>query len=55
VISIQVNKLHKKLKKLERKYSRLPESAKLQKMRLAKTYSSTVKKIEKLTGRRMMP
>jgi len=55
MISMQVQKLHKKLKSLERKYSRLPESAKIQKVRIAKTYSATINKIEKLTGRSLIP
>ena len=51
MISLQVQKLHKKLKRLERKYSRLPKKSIIQKMRLAKTYAATVVKIEKLTGK----
>jgi hypothetical protein len=41
MISVEVQKLHKKLKRIERKYSRLPKKATLQKMRLAKSYSAT--------------
>jgi archaellum component FlaC len=55
MISLEVEKLHKKLKRIERQYSRLPQKAKVQKMRLAKSYSATIEKIEKLTGRKMMP
>jgi hypothetical protein len=47
-------KLHKKLARLERKYQRLPQSAKIQKLRLIKSYKATAAKIEKLTGRKVL-
>jgi len=50
-----INALEKKLKRLERKYARLPKSAKLQKMRIAKSYKATIKKIEHLTGKELLP
>jgi hypothetical protein len=43
-------KLHKKLQRIERKYERLPAGAKVQRLRLLKSYQATLKKIKHRTG-----
>jgi hypothetical protein len=54
MISLQVQRLHKKLRKIEKKYSALPEYAKVPRARYAKMYKNTVRRLEKLTGRKFI-
>lgn len=45
-------KLFKKLQRLERKYEKLNKQARVKRARLLKAYLATIRKIEKVTGRR---
>ena len=46
-----LNKLHKKLRTLEKKYQKLDKSARVKRARLMKTYQATGAKIAKITGK----
>jgi hypothetical protein len=46
-----IDKLVKKLGRLQRKYEKLPKGAKVRQARLMKTYEATARQIRQLTGK----